>query len=258
MSYITKRVPKKKEIAPDEVLTTTQKVSDWVRMNMNALIYSGGAVLFVLLVVFGVLWLRAGREKAAVEALSAAVKVYREDVSASEPSIQSAPPAEAQAPGLDASRSRPDLEASLEGFRKVAREHAGSRPGVSAQLYAANVLFRLGRYQESAEEAEKILEQSPDVAEDLNVRYILARAHEANGDLDKAIGIYTQLMDHRNVGDFRAVIMLDLARCLELTGNRERAVALLQEVVLEYPQTVLALKADKMLALNGVSGGDTL
>ena len=138
MGYVKKRIRKRKTTDPDEFVSFYQRILDRTRDNLNLVLYSGTAIVLVVFVVFGLMWNRANRDKAAGEALGAAVLNYQSQTF--------------ENGTTDAQTVKDVLRQSLKSFRKVSSTYPGTLQGNSATLYASNILVRMGSYNEAAAE----------------------------------------------------------------------------------------------------------
>ncbi|UCG38738.1 MAG: tetratricopeptide repeat protein [bacterium] len=243
MSYVKKRKSRKTGTGPVEVIADQRNLANWISEHVNTLVYAGGALLFVLFVFLGIAWMKSNRQEAASTSLGQAVAFYRFNLES--------------IPSEDKALDSQKLEQALENFSDVAAQYPGTLQGQSANLFKANLLFQLGRYEEAAVAVEEVESRNPQFLADVNAGYLLARCYEAMGEYGKAIGAYSSVRD-RAVGELRAVLSIDLARCSELTGDVQKAVSLYREVLDGFPDTVFALRAEKKLAVLGAADQKTL
>jgi tetratricopeptide (TPR) repeat protein len=244
MSYIRKRIPKKKTSDPDELISYSQRLLDSAREHVNMIIYAGGAIVFVAVIAFGMMWMKGNREAAAQAALSNAVNLYNL-------SLQTEEPSEGE------EIKDPDLTMALESFQEVAAEYEGTSQGKAARFYTVNLLFRMGRLQEAAEAARSFIVMDPEFADRVNGGILLARILEATEQYPEAAEIYNRNVA-KNQGDLKATLMMDAARCYELSGDRDRAVDLYRAVVKEFEETGFSVRADTKLAILGVRADPSL
>ena len=243
MSYIKRRKTGKQGTTPQEILTDQQSLTSWMSEHVNTIVYAAGAALFILFIVFGVTWMKSEKKDSADKALSTAMAVYQNTI--------------AQLPSEDPELDRMNLEQALAGFNEVAGEYNDLQQGQSASMYKASVLFRLGRYSEAAAAVEELRTRNSELVREINGSYLLARSYEAMEEYNQAIGVYSQLRD-RTAGEMNAVLAIDIARCQEISGNKEAAVELYKEILSQYPETVHGLRAEKKLATLGVVEKETL
>lgn len=242
MSYVKKRVQRKPGKTPQDIVADQKTLASWFSENINMIVYAAGAVLLVMVITLGLTWMKGKKREAANSALSRAMAVYQTTVAR----IDDEP---------DAAKEK--LEEALITLNEVGSKYAGAPQGHTASLFKANVLFRLGRYQEAVETIKEVDARNHELVGDINAYYLLARSYEAMGDFNKAIETYRE-SKKRAVGNMSAVIDIDLARCHELSGDRETAVSLYREILSEYPDTVFATRAEKKLATLGFIDQETL
>jgi tetratricopeptide (TPR) repeat protein len=243
MSYIKKRKPSTKASSPDEIISQTDVALDWARQNSNLIIYLTAAVLFIVILTFGIIWVKGNREKAAEYAFYKALSVYN---------VQVAPGTEyPEDSGRIKQPGEAELLKALEAFQDVYKNHRNSPQGEASILYSANVLYRLERYLDSIELIEELLHDQSKLAHDIKAQYLLARCFEASKAYDRAIGAYSLMMETSS-NDMKGVIMLDMARCFELKGDTDLAVEKYREVLSLYESSSVSIKAEKKLAFLGV------
>ncbi len=243
MTYIKKRVPRKAAKEPDEVLTLYQRGLDWALENTNRVIFGGGAILIIVVLSFGYMWVHSSKQQAASEALSSAMRVYRQ--------VNVAEKAEKVVP------AKGGLAEALSAFEQVSSEFAGTKQGNEASLFSANIYFRMGNYDDASRIVEDILTSDPDFSRELNVSYFFARILEAKEDYTRAIEVYSSVLD-RATADLRPVVLMDMARSYELAGDIDGAVEKYRTVLNEFEGTVYETKADLKLATLGISAEELL
>ncbi len=242
MSYIKKRVPRKPGMTPQEIIADQRTLANWFTENVNLIVYASGAILFVLVITLGIVWMKGEKKEAANSALSSAMAMYQTTVA----QIKE-----------DSDTGTEKLELALESLNEVASEYASAPQGQTASLFKANVLYRLGRYQEAAATIEELDARNHELVSDINAFYLLARSYEAMEDFNMAIESY-QVAKGRSLGDMSAVIDIDLARCHELLGDMETAISIYREILSEYPDTIFANRAEKKLATLGIMDQEAL
>ena len=242
MSYIKKRVPRKPGMTPQEIIADQMTLANWFTENVNLIVYASGAILLVLVITLGIVWMKGEKKEAANSALSSAMAMYQTTVAQIKENSDT---------GTE------KLELALESLNEVASEYASAPQGHTAALFKANVLYRLGRYQEAAATIEELDARNHELVNDINAFYLLARSYEAMEDFNMAIESY-QVAKGRSLGDMSAVIDIDLARCHELSGDMEAAISIYREILSEYPDTIFANRAEKKLATLGIMDQEAL
>ena len=242
MSYIQKRVPRKPGKTPQEIIADQRTLSNWFAENTSLVVYTAGAVILILAIALGYTWIKSGKTQAADSALSHAMALYQATVK----DIPEGSETETE-----------NLKTALNSLEEVAAEFPRSHQGQTASLFKANVLFRLGRYQEAADTIEGLKKKNMELVEGINAFYLLARSYEAMEDYPKAIESYNAAKT-RDGGDMIPIIDIDLARCYELTGDVDKAIAIYDEIMSEYPGTIYSTRAEKKLAILGISDQEAL
>ena len=242
MSYIKKRIPRKPGMTPQEIIADQRTLANWFTENVNLIVYASGAILFVLVITLGIVWMKGEKKEAANSALSSAMAMYQTTVA----QIKE-----------DSDTGTEKLELALESLNEVASEYASAPQGQTASLFKANVLYRLGRYQEAAATIEELDARNHELVSDINAFYLLARSYEAMEDFKMAIESY-KVAKGRSLGDMSAVIDIDLARCHELLGDMETAISIYREILSEYPDTIFANRAKMKLATLGIMDQEAL
>jgi len=242
MSYIKKRIPRKPGLTPQEIVADQRTLSNWFHENSTMVLVASASVLLVLVIYLGMTWVKGNKRSDANSALSQAMAVYQVTV--------------AELPKHTEEETQ-QLEKALESFTDVAARFTGTPQGHTASIFKANVLFRLERYEEAAATLEALDTKDHKLVKEINASYLLARSYEGMGDFPSAIKAYHAARELTK-GDMVAVIGMDLARCYELSGDKEAAVSIYEEVVSGYPDTVFANRAGKKLATLGVLDQETL
>jgi len=243
MSDIRKRRSKKSGIIPREIIADERTLLNWISDHSTKLAYGLAAVLLVLILIVGIFWVKGRNARIAQEDLNAALRFYWAT--------------NASLPSGDSSQDSIQLEQALANFKDVAENHENSVHGLTASLYQAGVLFRLGRYDKAALILEGLQSEDRAVFSDLNARLLLARCYEAQGEFEKAIDVYGAMAENA-VGDIKALIMMDLARCNELSGKTDQAISLYTELMERFPESVFWVRAGKKLATLGVLNREEL
>ena len=242
MSYIKKRVPRKPGQTPQEIVADQKSLSNWFTDNINLVVYTSGSILLVLVLFLGFTWMKTEKRDSANSALSGAMALYQTTIAALDE---------------DAGKNSEQLEMALASLHEVATEYADAPQGHAASLFKANVLYRLGRYQEAAATIEELDARNHELVANINAFYLLARSYEAMGDYKSAIDSYLLAKD-QTLGDMKAVIEIDLARCHELSGEKDTAISIYKEILSDFPDTVFSTRAQKKLATLGFIEQETL
>ncbi len=238
MGYIKKRVRKTKATDPDEFVSLYQRTLDWTEDNLKLVLFAGGAILLAVIIAFGLMWSRGNRDRAAGKALDIAVATYQSLALGDETS--------------DIGKVKDGLNQSLKSFRDVSSRYPRTVQGDSATLYASNILFRMGSFNEAAAALEDLISHEPEFSRKLQASYLLGRVYEGGGNYKKAISVYGGLLESSGV-EMRPVLMMDRARCFKLEGDRDRAADIYRNVAQDFADSVYGRKAKAELAILGES-----
>lgn len=220
----------------DEVVSPSQRAMVWVTRNATPLTYLGGTLLFILLLILGFALVQGNRVTSANMALVDAVNLYQPLAQRSD-----------AATGDTASPER--LREAMAAFREVAANYPSMPQGKAASLYTANILFVLGSYNEAAATVEELARLDGPFVSRFGGTYLLAKSYEGAKDYSKALVALSQVRDHAQ-GDFRGQVLLDMARCAQLSGDPARAEELYQKVKADFPaDNPITQRAEKMLVL---------
>lgn len=241
MSYVTKRVSRKNRKSAQEIISDEASLTRWMRENTTLVVYTTGALLLVIVITVGFFWMKNGKKAAADSALSHAMALYQTTVSKI---------------SEEAYANTVNLNAALESLDKVASDYGGSPQSRAALLFKANVLFRLGRYQDAADTINRLETKNRKFVNDMDAYYLLARCYEAMGDFKKALENYGTAKKNTS-GEMELIIDTDMARCYELSGDKNAAVAIYEDILSEHPDTLFATRAKKKLATLGVTEPET-
>jgi tetratricopeptide (TPR) repeat protein len=124
-------------------------------------------------------------------------------------------------------------------FTEVAEEHSGTVGGTLALFEAAELLNRLGRPEEAEEVWRRALASaSGNAGLQGIVQQRVAQAHEGRGEWAQAAAAH-EAAGRTSGYVLRHWALVDAARCYAAAGERERALALYEEVEREAPDLSL-------------------
>ncbi len=140
------------------------------------------------------------------------------------------------------------LGAALETFDDAAERGGSSATGMLARFYRGSTLYRLGRLDEAAATLEEVVGQSG-AGETIGATagVLLARVHVAAGQGEKAIQLLESIVDQDERLIPADLALLELGRIHSEAGNPEQARVQWQRIVDEYPLTVSAAEARRLL-----------
>jgi tetratricopeptide (TPR) repeat protein len=198
------KISKKKLKEPDEFITVTEKVFVFVKEHAKKIV-TGGIILvaFVLAFVLYQMW-EGKKETEANEKVSAAAALYQR---ASSPYREGTPE---------------DYKTVLDNLQEIINRYSGTQSGAFALLYRANVLLRMGSYDESIKAYETFLSKmGKEKLYRLFALEGLGYSYEGKKDYQKAVETYQKMADMGETFE-SGEAFLNLGRCYEkLQKNKE-------------------------------------
>lgn len=222
---------------PDAVLVGATSLFDWILANRNLVI---GAIVALLVVVGAALLIS---ESSASKRAEVGGQLGRAVALASRPVVPGVAIDTDTFPTAEAKR-----QAEQKAFAEIVSEHPGSEAAHSAQLQLARVSFEEGRYDDAIAGFQKSLDALGNSPLRLFALEGLGYAYEAKGDLAKAKETFQRLS---NAGA-PARSLYQQARIAELSGQKDEARKLYEQVTKDYENEVLAGEAQARLELLGL------
>lgn len=145
-------------------------------------------------------------------------------------------------------------EKALTQFKQVKDKHGATQSGKIALLYAGNSAYSLEKYDEAIDFYKKFLDEARGNLQFLRPAGLegLGYAYEAKGDFKQAAEWFEKQKKETAVS---GGALLNLARVLELGGEREKACKLYKEFISKNPlsgqKQFAQIKADSICFENG-------
>jgi tetratricopeptide (TPR) repeat protein len=215
----------KKELKEDALITTYVKATTWYDHNKKPLTITVLAVGVVIIAAVIFFKNRAeGNEKAMAE-LGGIYQVF--DAGQYQQAIDGIP------------------ERNVRGLREIVDNYGSTPSGNLARFYLANAYFQLGRFDEAVQAFDDVSASNE----------LLATSREAGlGGCYEAKGMYRDAAVHfekaatRDAKDPGAAENLsNAARNYGLAGDREKAIDLYKRLKKEYPTSLFARDADRLI-----------
>ncbi len=145
------------------------------------------------------------------------------------------------------------LQATIKEADAFVAAHGSAGLGRRALLIRANSLLRLGKGGDAATAFQQLLQGEADKGMRLVEQDGLALALEAQGQVDKAIEVYSTMASQAQlVGNFYADrALFGKARLLQKQGKGKDAEKVLREILEKMPKTLLRRDIDDRLAALG-------
>ncbi len=217
---IKKRAPKS-ETREENIQHTLEQFREKAKERQKQLITGGVALLVVIVVVVGFMYMKAGTERKVAELEYMGYKEFNAL------NVEVPDPMDLRA------------ERALPFFRQAAK----LRPSPFSQYYIGLCYYELGQYDSAADVMQGLVDKYPDenrfVPPGL---YKLGMAHLRAGRNEQALESFGRF---RKVGirAFGDLALLESARILEGMGRAEEAVTMYETLSFEYPSSVFATEA---------------
>lgn len=202
MSFTKIKGSRKRFEASEELLSFSQRASDYARENPHWIIAAVAGVLLIMGIVWGVNSYREANERRARAEYFKIIEEWPTN-------------------DITDYQNWDHLVAELQKFSE---QHQGTQPALNAQFDLAQAYFHMKRYDESVKAAEAVLKETPP-ASSLRplVRYHLALTYEQVGNIDAAMEQWKSLAGSGLKG-FEREVSWHLARLYTVKKDYAKAV----------------------------------
>ncbi len=203
---------------PDEFLTFTQQVFEFVAENRKAVLGVVG-VLALAVAIFTSFYLwRASDRQLALVLEQEGNRLY------SAKQTQGVY-------GMEQVRSDGEIKRALEKYKEIVKNYPGTPNAERAQVYIGDCYFRLEQFGDAERNYLQYLAKYPERGFfTMVVKQSLAYVYEAKGDYNKAISFFTAASDGLPEQE-RLRTFMDIGRCYEEMGKFDFAVDYYQKAV---------------------------
>lgn len=129
----------------------------------------------------------------------------------------------------------------------AARKVAGSDPGkkilYQAMLYKGEGLYNLNKYQEAAEELQKLASKKIEPRMKFRANSLIAQSKAKLGKYDEALAFLTSMQSKGEFVNFAPGIRLEIGKIYELKGDAEKAVETYRNMAGDFPDSLAAKEA---------------
>lgn len=211
---IKKRV-KKKSATEEEVISLYQRFADYYKENSRFVQMAAGAIILVIVLVFGGLYLFRNRAEKVAALESQGFRYYKNIYN-------------------EEMDEKERLGKALEFFDKAVS--VKERP--FNLYYKALTEYKLGKKDDSLKTLERIIKKFPDDRDILPLAYYRAsQLREEAGDTEGAIKYLKDLLGHKGSPFLKDVAIYELARIYEASGSENEAKKFYKELVSNYPES---------------------
>lgn len=227
------KVAKKKANEPDEFISTSSVVVEYVKNNYRTLMSGAAIGLVLFLIVSGWLYYTRGKEKEAVNLYNQAKRIYQSD-----PRIQK--------------ENQPRGEvyrASLEKFEEVYNKYPNTASATASALYLGDCYYHLKEYDKAIEYYRHFIDTSE---KSDYVRCFalegLGYCYEEQGNHQKALEYYQESIKE-SAGAIKELLYLNVARCYEALQDKTNALEFYKKAVDGQSNSLFATLARDKIAL---------
>ena len=201
------KVVKQKATEPDEFISTSSRVLDYIKNNYVAIGSAVAVILVVVIIIFGLGYYSREREKEALDLFAQAKQMYQQSTSAQ---TNQQPPT-------------PLYSQALEKFKEVVENYSHATSATTSLLYMGDCYYHLKDYDKAIDHYMRFLNTSD---KDNYLRQFafegLGYCYEEKGDHEKALDYFKQSLNEGNCA-IQNLLYLNIARCYEALKDNTSA-----------------------------------
>ena len=209
------KVSKKKVKEPDEFISTSSLIINYVKNNYRNIIPVAAVVLIVAIITVGWFYYSSKREKEAAHLFYQSKQLYN-----SSKNIQN---------NYQSVVERYRL--SLGKFEDIRNEYSGTSSAIESLFYIGDCHYNLREYDKAVDNYEQFLNIS---RKGNYLRYFafegLGYCYEEKGDYEKALEHFTKSMEEGGI-DIKELAYLNIARCYEALNNKAKALEFYKKLI---------------------------
>lgn len=219
MPKIRKRSNKGQELTqPDEFLTLSEKVADYVMLNTKQVLAGVGIVVAVIAIASGIYyWKEAGKNKAAHLFFQASKQMQA---------------AESQA---DAAKAEPELAAARTIYENIVKEYGSSSLVPAAHYQLGNIDARLSKWDDALKHYHEAVTKDGNSIIATAAKQKVAYVKWAKGDKEGALKDFDLLL--AAPGSAKDLIHVEKGKLLEELGKKEDALKEYNAVIADFKES---------------------
>jgi tetratricopeptide (TPR) repeat protein len=218
----SKKVSRKKLLnEPDEFISTTGKVIQFLKTNQRQVTLAITIILVVVAAVAGVMYYLRWQEGKAMAVQDQALQMYQD---AYRTSMEN-----------PAAGKKEDYQKALDKFKESLSVYSRGRTGQVSEIFIGHCYYSMKEYDQAQAAYTKCLD-GPFRNLALNG---LAYIFEAKGDYQKALENFEKNMADRN-HPYQVESMLGAARCYEALKQKPKALEIYEKALAQAPKSTMA------------------
>lgn len=219
MPKIRKRSNKGQELTqPDEFLTLSEKVADYVMLNTKQVIAGVGIVVAVIAIAVGAYhWKEAGKNKTAHLFFQASRFIQAADSQ------------------VDAAKAEADLASARTIYDNLLKEYGGSSLAPAAHYQLGNIDARLNRWDEALKHYNEAAAKDGGSIVATAAKQKIAYVKWSKGDKEGALKDFDQLLAAE--GSPKDLIHVEKGKLLEELGKKEDALKEYNAVIADFKES---------------------
>ncbi len=228
------KISRKKIKEPDEFVSTSSLIIDYVRKNYRNIIPVAVVALVIAIVAFGWFYYSKGREIEASSLLYQAKQIYNssQNIKNNYQSIEE------------------KYRLSLGKFEDIKNRYSGTSSAANSSFYIGDCYYHLREYDKAIDYYKQFLNIS---GKSNYLRYFafegLGYCYEEKRDYEKALGYFKSSMEEGDI-DFKKLAFIAMARCYESLNDRAKALEFYNRLSDDQSNSIfLELIQDKVEAL---------
>ncbi len=228
---------------PDEFISTTGQIMDFVKTHQKWALTAVGAL--VVIIVLAVLW-RGHLKKRDAEASDLYYQASQQFRKAEE--------------GLLAeSETKEGFESALKRFESVITDFKGTHYALISLLYQGHSLYQLKRYDEAIEAYKKFLSKGS--KEKPLIPFVIqsiAYSYRSKKEYEESNRYFNSILDREEGEGIRQSVLIEIGRNHEMLNENAKALQIYKEVLKENPDDLsLTLIVEKVQRLQRTGSPDS-
>jgi len=228
------KISRKKIDEPDEFVSTSSSVIDYLKNNYRNIIPVTVVVLAIAIIAFGWFYYSKEREKEAASLLYQSKQIYNTSQ-------------QAQRNGQSVEET---YRLSLGKFEDIKNKYSGTSSAIESSFYMGDCYYHLREYDKAMDHYHQFLNSS---SKGDYLTYFafegLGYCYEEKGDYQKALENFKKSMEEGDM-DIKELALMNIARCYEALNDKAKALEFYQQLSDDQSNSIFSeLVQDKIEAL---------